>query len=490
MLAAYYLLAMAVTPAMAAEFEPEKRQQIWSELPNLPVRLVPAGESTTDLMFAAERLDDGERIGSLRLTTVAPAGVRATTARWAFQIEQWNLVEADLRALVVSANVLAEIDGGWKSRQAARSPSFVLFGWGAAVLVALAAFVAAFRVPVVYSVRLLHGLPVLVQGSVFAYWACYWPPVIDQMGSIFGQLLLAYAVDGLLSVWRRRKWVLGLGTIPIVLSINLFFWLDTSAALVAVAVAIGSKVFLTRNDRHIFNPSALALCAVGVAAWLSPDVHYRELFHTMNLPPFIGEWILVAALVPQLRLPIVLVSLGAVVGSDMASRIGPGPGLFRPPTILAIALLLTDPATIPRSQVGRFLHGFGYGVLLRLTSMVLISLGQTDELAKVLPIPMLNALAPQMDAFAGRFEGLRAFDVRYNRAHVAVWFLLAALVFWMVKPRQFDGAWHWTYRTAGVSFGPDGVPTCEENPGFCRGFGVAQPEKLGDWLRLRAAGPD
>ncbi len=250
------------------------------------------------------------------------------------------------------------------------------------------------------------------------------------------------------------------------------------AAVLATVAAIGSKVYLRRDERHVFNPSAFALAAVGLAALIAPSVAYTPLFHTMNLPPFMGEWILLAALLPQLRLPIVLITLGAVLGTVAAAPIGPGPGLFRPPTILAIALLATDPATIPRTPGGRLLYGIGFGVLMRLTSLALVTVGQPDDLAKVLPLPALNLCAGLLDRVAARIGTPRMLDVTHNRRHVAAWVLIAIIALWMEKAGQFEGALHWSYQTPGMRFEADHVPTCTQNPTYCHAFGVPGPEDL------------
>jgi hypothetical protein len=208
----------------------------------------------------------------------------------------------------------------------------------------------------------------------------------------------------------------------------------------------------------------------GLAGLALPAFGYTPLFHSMNVPPAIAEWILLAALAQQLRLPIVLVSVAAFFGESVSGVLGRGPELMRPATLLAVLLLATDPATIPKTPGGRVLFGLTFGVGIRLASMALVAAGQPDDLAKVLPLPLCNLLVPSFDRWGAQVPFNRWLAPEYNRRHVALWLALGASMLAADKARNFEGALHWTYGTPGVVRGADDVPECSENPAFCRAF--------------------
>jgi Na+-translocating ferredoxin:NAD+ oxidoreductase RnfD subunit len=425
------------------------------------------------------RASTGEVAGVLHVST-GPAPTPVRTERFSFVLDQRDPGEDTLRALIGGANAVATHDGGYvteartvEAPQGIRSAG-IFAALGAIVLLSLA------NVPVTLDLKLVHALPATIQTSIFVYWAAWWPPVLAQAPNIGAQLLLAFALDATLSTLTRRRWVAGLGPIPIVLSINLFLWFSPIASIAAIVAAMGSKALFAREGRHVFNPSAFAVATIGLAGLFVPQLGYAGLFHLMNLPPNITEWILCAALIPQLRVPIVLVTLGALIGNRGSSFLGPGPGVVQPPTLLAMALLATDPATIPRTGRGKLLFGLLYGLGIRLSSMALMAAGYPDDISKVLPIPLLNLLAPTLDRLGERLPGAALLDVRHNRAHVAAWFVLASIALAANKASSFEGALHWSYGTRAVVRGPDDTPTCEENPMFCEAFSVRR--ELGVWF--------
>ena len=108
---------------------------------------------------------------------------------------------------------------------------------------------------------------------------------------------------------------------------------------------------------------------------------------------------------------------------------------------------------------------------IRVTSIALVALGQPDDLSKVLPLPLCNLLADRFDAWGARLQGTRWrwLDASHNRAHVAAWFILAALLLWGDKVHNFEAALHWQYQTPGLA---EGTPACDQAPRFCRAFGI------------------
>lgn len=447
-------------------------------LPDAPpgMRWEVEDRSPAELTITAAPVVEGARGGLVRVQSPPREGRRVSADGLSFEVETWGTDPRTAEALVGLAAAVAERHGGWREGVSAGAPP--QWRWALAWLGLLPVVLLArlFRRPITAEVRLVHALPVVIQLSVFGYWAAWWSPVAGHMAVVLGQVGLAFSVDGLLSLLLRKRWVVGLAPVPIVLSGALFLWFEPLASALVVVVAIVAKVAIVREGRHFLNPSATGLVLIGVACTFIPALGpYAPLFHTMNLPPWMSEWVLLAALVPQSRLRIVLVTLGAFVAYNLAGPLGPGPALVRPATILAFTLLATDPATIPRTAGGQVLFGALFGLLVRVTSILLVHLGQPDDLSKVLPVPLCNLLVPRLDALATQMLLGRWFRFEQNRLHVGAWFAVAVAALWMEKPKNFEAVLHWTYRTPGLVFADEGLPECAENPAFCRAFGIPRP---------------
>ena len=59
-----------------------------------------------------------------------------------------------------------------------------------------------------------HYGQAIVHTSILLYWGWYWRPVYDHLWLIVAQLLLAYSLDMLLSLSRRRHWGHRLWALP------------------------------------------------------------------------------------------------------------------------------------------------------------------------------------------------------------------------------------------------------------------------------------
>lgn len=356
-----------------------------------------------------------------------------------------------------------------------------------APLVALFAAILALlrRASITVDVRLPHALPASIQLTLFAYWWLYWPPVLGHARTVASQLALAYALDAAFSVARFGSWRVGLSLLPVVLSANLFAWLDVPGSMLFLVTAVGTKTLLRRGGKHVLNPSAAGLAVAGVATLLAPTTfRFTGVFHTINLAPNMAELVLLLALIAQARFPIVLVSIGAVVGLLVAAvqSVSVGPPLV----LLAIALLATDPATIPRTPSGRLLFGVFIGLGTATASALLVRAGMPDDFAKVLAIPLANALVPLFDRLGAKVTW-RALGPRYNLAHVAAWFLLV-MIESPPKASSFEAALHWTWRTPLVSRDADDVPRCASNPVFCRPFSFFA--EAAAWRMRRGSPPE
>ncbi len=325
--------------------------------------------------------------------------------------------------------------------------------------------------------KLTHLLPALLQVVLYGYWSLYWAGVGDYLPLLAMHVVFAVLLDALLGLGLRRSWRVTFGPLPIVLSTGLFVWFVGAGAWVgflAISVALVSKHALHWRGRHVFNPSALGISVVGVLSLLWPQTFpYTDIASELNLPPNMTEVVLIVALVVQLRLPIVLVSLSSFAALWSLHWFGwidilqpTWPAVF-----LALTLLATDPSTSPRTAVGRVLFGVLVGLGFGVTGELLIARGHSDFFAKVFPVVLANPLAHLLDRLAEALPGRLFVPLapRLNLAHVAVWIaLVTASLATGAKAGAFEAALHARYQTRHVVFDrPGQPPVCADNPAFC-----------------------
>lgn len=289
------------------------------------------------------------------------------------------------------------------------------------------------------AVKFTHALPASLQTILLAYWAVHWSEVLTHVPTIAFQLAFAYAFDFLLAWTLRREYRPGLGPVPVVLSMNLFVWFpDILLACLAIGLALTSKALLRREGRHIFNPAVFGLTVVAfLCIGLPSEFRYQDVSHDFDRPPYMALLVFSLALIPQIRLGITPVAVGAavaMVGTMMlvesltGYRGGPSP--WWPAWLLAITLLAGDPATIPRSSISRLLFGLFLGVVFYVFSRALLFTIGTDFFAKIVPIALANLLVPVFErAGAQLATGWATPVVRAgNRAYVATWVFLLVVV--------------------------------------------------------------
>jgi hypothetical protein len=351
-------------------------------------------------------------------------------------------------------------------------------------------------------VKVTHVLPASIQTVIYAYWGLYWPLLHDYLPALGLQVVFALLLDAVVGLAVHRRWRASFGPLPIVLSTGLFIqfasasWMMTYAA---ITVAILSKSLLRRDGRPVFNPSALGVSVVGLVNLIWPSLGNGDIALAFHLPPNMGEVIVLLALVVQLRLPIVTVTLAATAGlvaHDLLADIH----VFSPfwsPVTLVVVLLATDPATSPRSAGGRLLYGLTLGLGMGYTGELLTVLGQSDFYGKVLPLPVVNALAPSFDraaAWLSRFavgpdlRALRAaLQPRWNRVHVGLWLGIFALgLSARGKVSAFDGPSHLQNGTRFLRTSEAGA-SCTNNPLYCKPFSLTEEARC--WATLLADPP-
>jgi len=292
-----------------------------------------------------------------------------------------------------------------------------------------------------------HWVQASVQLCIYLYWGWYWHVVYESAALIAAQVVFVYALDMLLALARRRRWVVGFGPFPIIFSTNLFLlfkpeWFYWQFAMVALGVLGKEFIRWTRDGRstHVFNPSAFALFVFSVAliaTGATERTWAEEIATTLNRPPHIYVEIFLLGLVVQLMFSVTLVTLWAVIALvllNLAYTQATGVYWFFDSNIpiavfLGLHLLVTDPATSPRTGLGKALFGALYGAGVFALYGVLEATGAPKFYDKLLCVPLLNLLVPVLDR-AGRSRALARLPGRAalsgpgNRVHVALWVVL------------------------------------------------------------------
>lgn len=466
-------------------------------LPEDPgLRFDPPKIDPNTIAFTLRTHGSSPSIVSGQLTLFALAIARPSYARrtksFAISVENSTLDPRVLAHLVAAARAVERADDGAFSHgtpHAGYPPGTAAAAAAILSLLAWLAFLLRMRhsdaeSPIQLAIKPVHLVQAATQASILLYWGQYWRDVPLHVSALAAQLLFAVLLDGCLSLIMRRRWEVGLTVFPIVFSINLFIWIDNSfAALLCVAAAVLSKVFLRHGRTHLFNPSVFGLTVVGAVFLLNPGLSYASLFNQLNAPPNMGELIILLSLIPLSRFPVALVSIGmfaALRGITSSTGIT-SPAITFPPMLLAMTLLATDPATIPKTGLGRLIFGLCVGCGIALISTAMSRAGLADDFAKIFPIAIANLAAPWLDrlgSLSWMQRGSRLCDARWNLVHVALWLFLVIPDFARDKADNFVSAHHWTFGTPHLARGGDDAPNCRENPVFCEPFSLLAEAKL------------
>ena len=295
-----------------------------------------------------------------------------------------------------------------------------------------------------------HYIQAMVQSSVFFYWGWYWPPVYGMAWIMLGQLVFAYAFDILLSWSRGKKYVLGFGPFPIILSTNLFLWFkDDWFYLQFLMIAVGflGKEFVrwSRGGRsvHIFNPSAfsLGLFSIGLLVAGATDISWgQQIASTLSLAPNIYLFLFSVGLVVMYFFSITLIAGSAAATLFILSAIYSGwsgvpyfvDSEIPTAVFLGLLLLVTDPSTSPRSQLGKIFFGCFYGLGVFGLYSFLGFLGVPTFYDKLLCVPLLNLSVEKIDKLASHvvervhsnFSAVESLDLRKNGFHMVLWVML------------------------------------------------------------------
>ena len=291
-----------------------------------------------------------------------------------------------------------------------------LLAWNAALLASAVRSGRTLSVAIV--LRKQHYLQACIQGSLLVYWGWYWRQVYDSAHLIAAQLLFAYAFDMLLSWSRRDIYALGFGPFPVVFSMNLFLWFRPDwfyFQFLMVALGFAAKELL-RWDKdgrsvHIFNPSSFPLAVFSLALIVTgtTDLTWgQDIATTLFYPPQMYLALFLFALPGQFLFGVTTMTMSAVVTTYLFGLLyyaATGIYFFYDSYIpiavfLGMHLLFTDPATSPRSDLGRVIFGVLYGVSTIALYALLGNLGVPTFYDKLLQIPILNLSIQLIDRLA------------------------------------------------------------------------------------------
>ena len=264
-------------------------------------------------------------------------------------------------------------------------------------------------------VRKTHFVQAIAQGSIYFYVGYYYSGVAQWAPFIIYQLIAAFVFDFLLSVYRHNRYKLGFSILPIVLSINLFMWFKPeyfAGQVAMIFAAILGKAYVVRKVEgrpvHVFNPSALPMAVTAVLVVLV--FNSEHMFNTNNvvtsylLPPHFQLFVFSVGLLSHLAAGVSFISLGAVatlflVDFLFTAFVGMPPmgDIVQPSVFVGITLLVTDPVTSPKTRTGQLAYGCLYGVGIVTGYVLLNHFGYPLYYDKILPVPILNYLAPYID---------------------------------------------------------------------------------------------
>jgi hypothetical protein len=286
-------------------------------------------------------------------------------------------------------------------------------------------------------IRSQHYVQALMQFSVYAYWAYFYAPVGEHAWHIGAQLVFAYGFDMLLSWSRGRSYLLGFGAFPIVFSTNLFLWFKDDwfyLQFLMIAVGLLGKEFIRwerdGKSSHIFNPSAFTLAvfsALLIATGTTEITWGQSIATQLTLAPHIYMYLFAVGLVVMYCFGITAIAAAAAAtlfGLSATYAALTGVPYFIDSEIpaavfLGLHLLVTDPATSPRTVAGKLLFGAGYGVGVFVLYALLGAFGAPTFYDKLLCVPLLNLAVRAIDRWVARWR-IGAVPGG-NVAHMVVW---------------------------------------------------------------------
>jgi len=312
--------------------------------------------------------------------------------------------------------LLTPVNNNPKLLSAFAGAALVLFVWNALLFVWVGHKRKTLGIEIVLKKQ--HYLQACGQGVILMYWGWYWPQVYESFHLLLAQLIFAYAFDMLLSWSRRETYVLGFGPFPVIFSINLFLWFKPDLfylQFVIVALGLAAKELVRWNKdgrrAHIFNPSSfpLAVLSFALLATGATDLTWgREIATTQFYPPHMYLVLFLIGMPGQFFFGVTLMTMSAVLTTYVFGLIyyaTTGIYFFYDSYIpisvfLGMHLLFTDPATSPRTELGRVIYGVLYGLSTVALYQLLGSAGMPTFYDKLLQVPILNLSIKAIDRVA------------------------------------------------------------------------------------------
>jgi hypothetical protein len=356
-------------------------------------------------------------------------------------------------AALAALSSIPDVDGHPRLWWSLWGAAGALAAWDAALLARAVARGRSLTVEIV--LRRQHYLQACVQGAIFLYWGWYWREVYHSAPLILAQLLFAYAFDMLL-VWSRREiYTLGFGPFPVVFSINLFLWFKPDwfyLQFVLIALGFAAKEFIRwtkdGHSAHIFNPSSFPLGVFALVLLVTGTTGFTrgaEIATTQFYPPHIYLFIFLCGLTGQYLFGVAPMTLAAAATMYVFGLVyfwSTGVYYFFDTYIqiavfIGMHLLFTDPATAPRTELGRLLFGVVYAIGVIVMYGILGNLHAPTFYDKLLAVPMMNLMIRAIDQVV-RSPVVQRFDPaalgpamtpgRRNLVYIALWSVLFSVM--------------------------------------------------------------
>jgi hypothetical protein len=258
---------------------------------------------------------------------------------------------------------------------------------------------------------------ILVQLSIYIYWGQFNKAAITRLPLVFHQIFFGYLFIFLLSGLSGKKFKISFSPAAAILSTNLFIWFSSELYYVHYAliiIAMTAKTYLTRKvngeDRHIFNPSGFVsnIAAIAISlmqfGYLQENVYASQMGANFLWVPNFDSFVLLASCVSLWAPNMYLVPIASILtmtifevlchsnyGVSFTSETPRGS------IMLGLALLVTDPATAPKSKTGQFLYGIGYAFSIFISFMVIAFFKWQMYFVKVFFFIPFNFLAYRFD---------------------------------------------------------------------------------------------
>jgi hypothetical protein len=270
---------------------------------------------------------------------------------------------------------------------------------------------------------------ILVQLSIYLYWGKFNLAAITRLPLVIHQICFGYLFVFFLSYLSGKKFKLSFSPTAAILSANLFVWFSSQiyfSHYALIVIAMTAKTFITRKvngeERHIFNPSGFAsnIAAVAISllayGYIQDNVYASQMGANFLWLPNFDNFVFIASCISLWAPNMYLVPIACILTMtffELLSHHYFGMSFTtetpRGSILLGITLLITDPATAPRSKTGQFLYGIGYAFSI-FTSFVIISFFSWQMyFVKVMFLIPLNLFSYRIDV-AGDWIEKNIFD--------------------------------------------------------------------------------